>query len=172
MPANIERRWMTRLKHNRIGPPTFACTCACIRTYGMKIRTAIHSCFTVVQFIIRRYISSCQVVKIDRSVGMWNSRTQWYFSVNTWMASFSRHFFKCISLNEFLYILIEIVMKFVTNGPLNIPALMQITAWRRPGDKRLFEPMAVSIPTHTCVNYSQMSSAIKFRKHWAWNNGS
>ena len=33
-------------------------------------------------------------------------------------------------------------------GPINnIPALVQIMAWRRPGDKPLSEPMKVSLPT-------------------------
>ena len=33
-------------------------------------------------------------------------------------------------------------MKFVPNGPIsNIPVLVQIMAWRRPGDKPLSEPI-------------------------------
>ena len=36
-------------------------------------------------------------------------------------------------------------------GPINnIPALVQIMAWRRPGDKPLSEPMMVRLPTHIC----------------------
>ena len=50
--------------------------------------------------------------------------------------------FKCIFLNENLCISIEISLKFVAKGPIsNIPALVQIMAWRRPGDKPLSEPM-------------------------------
>ena len=37
----------------------------------------------------------------------------------------------------------------------NIPALFQIMAWRRPGDKPLSEPMMVSILTHICVTRPQ-----------------
>ena len=34
-------------------------------------------------------------------------------------------------------------------GPINqIPALVQIMAWRRPGNKPLFEPMMVSLLMH------------------------
>ena len=67
-----------------------------------------------------------------------------------------RHFpddiFKCIFLNENVLISIKISLKFVPNGPINkIPALVQIMAWRRPGDKPLSEPMMVSLPTHICV---------------------
>ena len=61
-----------------------------------------------------------------------------------------RHFpddiFKCIFLNENVSIMIEIPLKFVPMGAFNnIPALVQIMAWRRPGDKPLYEPMMVSL---------------------------
>ena len=47
-------------------------------------------------------------------------------------------------------------LKFVPKGPINdIPALVQIMAWRRPGDKPLSEPMLVSLPTHICVTRPQ-----------------
>ena len=67
-----------------------------------------------------------------------------------------RHFaddiFKCIFLNENVWIPIKISVKFVPKGPINnIPALVQIMAWRRPGDKPLSESMMVSLPTHICV---------------------
>ena len=60
--------------------------------------------------------------------------------------------FKWIFLNENVWIPIKISLKFVPKGPINnIPALVQIMAWRRPGDKPLSEPMMVSLPTHICV---------------------
>ena len=37
----------------------------------------------------------------------------------------------------------------------NIPALAQIMAWRRPGDKPLSEPMMVRLLTHLCVTRPQ-----------------
>ena len=50
--------------------------------------------------------------------------------------------FKCIFLNENVRILLEISLKFVPRVPINnIPALVQIMAWRRPGDKPLSESM-------------------------------
>ena len=43
-------------------------------------------------------------------------------------------------------------MKFVAKDPINnVPALLQIMAWRRPADKPLSESMMVSLPTHICV---------------------
>ena len=57
---------------------------------------------------------------------------------------FADDILKCIFLNENALILIEISLKFVPKGPMdNIPALVQIMAWRRPGDKPLSEPMIV-----------------------------
>ena len=72
-----------------------------------------------------------------------------------------RHFpddsFKWIFLNENVWISIEVSLKFAPKGPINnIPALVQIMAWRRPGDKPLSEPMMVSLLTHICVT----------RPHW------
>ena len=50
--------------------------------------------------------------------------------------------FKCIFLNENCCILMKISLKFIPQDPTNnIPALVQIMAWRRPGDKPLSEPM-------------------------------
>ena len=71
-----------------------------------------------------------------------------------------RHFpddiFKLIFLNENLCILIETSLKFVPVGPINnIPALVHIMAWRRPGDKPLSEPMMVSLLTHISVTRPQ-----------------
>ena len=61
-------------------------------------------------------------------------------------------FCKCIFLNENVWIPIQIWLRFVPKGPINnIPAMVQIMAWRRPGDKPLSEPMMVSLPTHICV---------------------
>ena len=55
--------------------------------------------------------------------------------------------FKCIFLNENNRILIQISLKFVPRGPIgNKPALVQVMAWRRTGDKPLLEPMLAQFP--------------------------
>ena len=68
-----------------------------------------------------------------------------------------RHFaddiFKCILLNENVWIALKISLEFVRIN--NIPALVQIMAWRRPGNKPLSEPMTVSSLTHICVTQPQ-----------------
>ena len=56
--------------------------------------------------------------------------------------------FKCIPLNENVWIPIKISLKCPI---INILALVQIIAWCWPGDKPLSEPMIVSLLTHICV---------------------
>ena len=71
-----------------------------------------------------------------------------------------RHFpddiFKCIFFIENVWIFIKISLKFVPRDPINNnPSLVKIMAWRRPGDKPLYEPMMVSLLTHICVTRLQ-----------------
>ena len=55
---------------------------------------------------------------------------------------FTDNIFRCILVNEKFCILIKISLKFVPKGPIdNNPALIQIMAWHRIGDKPLSEPM-------------------------------
>ena len=64
--------------------------------------------------------------------------------------------FKCIFLNENVWIPIKISLKFVPKGSINNnPALFQIMAWRRPSNKPLSEPMMVSSLMHICVTRPQ-----------------
>ena len=69
---------------------------------------------------------------------------------------FADDIFKRIFFNENIWISIEISLKFVSKGPINnIPALVQIMAWRRSGDKPLSKPMMVSLLTLICVTRPQ-----------------
>ena len=48
----------------------------------------------------------------------------------------------------------------------NIPAMVQIMAWRRSGDKPLFEPMMFNLLTHICVTRPQwVNGWQKYRKY-------
>ena len=87
-----------------------------------------------------------------------------------WPKHNGRHFaddiLKCIFLNENAWIPIEISLKFVPKGPIdNIPALVKLMAWRRPGDKPLPEPMMVRLPTHICVTRPQWVKAFQSVVH-------
>ena len=69
---------------------------------------------------------------------------------------FADDIFRYIFLNENVWILIKISLQFAPKGPINnIPALVQIMAWRRPGDKPLSEPMMVRSSTHILVTRPQ-----------------
>ena len=62
-----------------------------------------------------------------------------------------------ILLNKNICILIKISLNFVPKGPINnIPALVQIIAWRRPGVKPLSEPMKVKLPMQICITRPQL----------------
>ena len=90
------------------------------------------------------------------------TRLQWLKT--KWPPVFRRHFqldfleWKCLNFDQNCFevcsqasnwISIQISLKFVPRHPINdIPAL-----W--PGDKPLFEPMMVSLVTHTCITWPQ-----------------
>ena len=58
---------------------------------------------------------------------------------------FPHDIFKFIFLNKNVWVSINISLKFVPKGPINnIPALVRIIAWRRPGDKPLSESIIAS----------------------------
>ena len=78
-----------------------------------------------------------------------------------------RHFpddiLKSIFMNENVWISLTISLKCVRKVRINnIPSLVQIMAWRRPGDKPLSEPMMVSLLTHICVTRPQWVNVLKF----------
>ena len=87
-----------------------------------------------------------------------------------------RHFaddtFKRIFMNENVRISINISLKFVPKGLINnIPALVQIMAWRRPGDKPLSEPMMVNLLTHICVTRLQWVKVITWTNEYQFSCG-
>ena len=102
--------------------------------------------------------SSCK----DISLNMSSAKCQPFWSgLNTLRprqngGHFADDTFIRIFLNENVRISIWISLKFVPKGPINnIPALVQIMAWCRPGDKPLSEPMMVRLPMHICVTRPQ-----------------
>ena len=68
-----------------------------------------------------------------------------------------------VFLNENVFIWLKISLKFVPKVRINnIPALIQIMAWRRSGDKPLPEPMIVSLLMHICATRPQWVN------RWLW----
>ena len=67
-----------------------------------------------------------------------------------------RHFADHIFLNENVCVSFKISLKIFPKFRINnIPALVQIMAWRRSGDKPLSEPMMLKLLTHICVTRPQ-----------------
>ena len=65
---------------------------------------------------------------------------------------------------------IKISLKFIPNGPIsNIPALVQIMAWRRPGDKPLSESMLTRF-TDACAAQNNGGNLmfIRYNQHYLY----
>ena len=91
-------------------------------------------------------IFTCKTIKVDPNFPLQSHYLPIVSSSppgqNGW--HFTDDIFKRISVNEKFCILIKISLKFVSKGPIDYnPALVQIMAWRRIGDKPLSEPMLI-----------------------------
>ena len=75
---------------------------------------------------------------------------------------FADDIFKHIFLNENVRISLKIWLKYVPKVWINnIPALVEIMAWCRPGDKPLSEAMLVSLLMHKCVTQPQWVKGLR-----------
>ena len=99
------------------------------------------------------YIPACNCVCI---ISHWVPRCLNSLRPRLNRCPFADDIFTCIFLDENKLILIRISLKFVPKVRINdIPALVQIMAWRQSGDKSLSEPMMVRLPTHISVTRPQ-----------------
>ena len=128
----------------------------------LSVRSNAIYTWVILQETLQPLINKISLETIDLYFYKQN-RPGWLIGFNTLRPRQNgRHFaddvLKCIFLNEKVSIPIGISLKFVPKGPIdNIPALVQIMVWRRPGDKPLSEPMMVRLPTHLyrCVTGPQ-----------------
>ena len=95
----------------------------------------------------------CHLAQYDIIVmstcGQYNHLT--HLPRNKMAATLADDTFKCLFLNENIWISFKILLKFAPKGPINnIPALVKIMAWHWLGNKPLSEPMVVSLQTHMC----------------------
>ena len=84
-----------------------------------------------------------------------------HFGIQAYNHTFTMSLFnhqpkKTVLLNENIWILLDISLKYVPWGLIdNNPTLVLIMAWRRAGDKPLSEPMMFSLLTHICITRPQ-----------------
>ena len=70
--------------------------------------------------------------------------------------------FKWIFMNDHVWIPIKFFSSGVNEGAINnILVLVQIRAWRRPGDKPLSQPMMVNLPAHIYVTRPQSVNRVQ-----------
>ena len=76
---------------------------------------------------------------------------------------FADDVFKCIFVNGNVWISVKNSLKFVSMPPIkNIPALVQIMACRRPGDKPLSEPI-IAYFADACMRHSASTNQFLLR---------
>ena len=93
-------------------------------------------------------------VRCDTPMDIW--RSHYHIEAETRWPLLRRRCFKVHFLDENVWFSLKIPLKFVPRGLINnIPALVEIMAWRRPGDKPLPEPTLIFVPTHICVTPPQ-----------------
>ena len=117
----------------------------------------------------RGYLVHIDELPTQATGGLTSWNYTWYLLLYQWLNTlrprqndcyFPDDISKCIFLNENVWNLNMISMKFVPEGGINnILAFVQIMAWRHPGDKQLSEPMVVSLLMHICVTCSQWVNA-------------
>ena len=84
---------------------------------------------------------------------------------------FADDVFRCIFVNEKFFIWVKISLKFVTKGPVdNNPALVQIMAWHRIGDKLLSKPMLTWFTdAYICVTRGRGVNSLRPKQTGKWN---
>ena len=128
------------------------------------LRRCTSSRSTLNSFLEESIINFSQYSRTDFSCLSHNLPGKMFGNLNTLRPTQNgRHFaddiFKYIFLNENVWISLKISLKFVPRVQINnIPALVQIMAWRRPGDKPLSEPMMDSLLTHICVTRPRLTN--------------
>ena len=98
----------------------------------------------------------------------------WFFQMilhieagTKWPPFRRQHFLNTLSWMKMLQFRLQFHLSLFLRAINNISALVQIMAWRRPGDKPLPEPMMACLLTHTCITRPQW---VKLPlSHWSLN---
>ena len=79
------------------------------------------------------------------------------------MDAISQTFSNAFFLNENTWILHKIALKFIPEVQINnILAFVQITAWLRPGDKPLSEPVIVYWSIYASLGLNELTSMMVY----------
>ena len=107
-------------------------------------------------------INMCQIgYVLDSMISLNVLYTITFTCITHWgrdkMDAISQKTFSCaISWMKMYEFRLKFHLECFPKGPINnIPSLVQIMVWRRPGDKPLSEAMMVDLPTHVCVTRPQ-----------------
>ena len=111
--------------------------------------TSFHSC-PVINFSSTDYLIAKEVTLNDVGINILRPRQNG--------CHLQDNIFRCIVLNENVWILIKTSLKFVPKGPINnIPSLVHIMAWCRPGDRTLSWPIMVNLLMHIRPQWVKLS---------------
>ena len=151
-----------KLTNSRIDKPgTRARTNACTQTHTVT-HTLTHAwmCNVIKSEKVNHIekLSQLSLITTSDNACRWHVTGQpLCVALTHWVRDKMTAIFQTTFSNAFSWMkMYEFRLKFVPKGPINnIPALVQIMAWRRPGDKPLSEPMMVSLLTHICVTRLQ-----------------
>ena len=114
------------------------------------------------QHIISQCWQKCNWIGIPQIAGNLNTRALNTLRLRRHGCHSSDDIFKCIYLNENVWISIKISLNFVPKGPINnIPALVQTMTWHWPGDRPLSEPMMVDLLRHICVTMPRWVNSLR-----------
>ena len=165
-----------RVKKNRMGAYTVrVITCWYAENCSVKgllqmerlSRRLYYYCWLYWRIVKETVLSSLDMLKdvilTSFSKSSDDKQSPWHpYCLTHWgwdkMDAILQTFTNAISLNENVWILMKIWLKFVLKGPIsNIPALIQIMAWHRTGDKPLSEPMMTQFNDTNMHNSASMS---------------
>ena len=124
----------------------------CLSNHTLNSLKTLYILLSRTFFFFRMLEVDCVMISWTACTLYYPALTAQHIEAETNGRHFADDIFKCIFLNENVWIPIEISLKFVPKGPINnIPTMVQVMAWRRPGDKPLSAPMMASLPTHIRV---------------------
>ena len=174
--------WNSLCFNYELDDPIRSQICACHDSWAVMTCAKLWSDWIIIIHVTGTWMFARFGLWAHKRVVSWvlvHSQADTYHNINTLRPRQNgRHFpddiFKWIFLNENVWISINISLKFVPRGSINnIPTLVQVMAWHRPGDKPLSGLIMVRLPTHICVARPQwvnVHSISNLTRNIIWHN--